>query len=74
MFKTPACEMKWAMYFDEWDLNWKDFFLVSFWQNIQTHILKSSVHLYMRNVILGLFDIENSKFNFVILHAKYFIL
>ena len=44
--------------------------LVSFWQNIQTHILKNSVHLDMRNVILGLFDIENWKFNFVILHAK----
>ena len=27
----------------------------------------------MRNVILGLFDIENSKFNSVILHAKYYI-
>ena len=125
--------MKWAMYFDEWDLNWKDIFsspflscmstklryfqfkilhrylavnkllaqigivdsdlcsfckrekediqhffwdcteLVSFWQNIQTHMLKNSVHLDMRNVVLGLFDIENSKFNFVILHAKYYI-
>ena len=27
----------------------------------------------MRNVILGLFDIENSKFNFVILHVKCYI-
>ena len=123
LFKTPVCEMKWAMYFDEWDLNWKDIFyspflsctstklryfqfkilhrylavnkllaqigiidsdlcsfckrekeniqhffwdcteLVSFWQNIQTHILKNSVHLDMRNVILGLFETENLKFN-----------
>ena len=47
--------------------------LVSFWQNIQTHILKNSVHLDMRNVVLGLCDIENSKFNFVILNAKYYI-
>ena len=30
-------------------------------------------HIHMRNVVLGLFDIENSKFNFVILNAKYYI-
>ena len=24
IFETPVCELKWAIYFEEWDLNWTD--------------------------------------------------
>lgn len=43
------------------------------WNKIQLHLLKISLQLNMRDVILGILDLENSKYNFVILHAKYYI-
>ena len=45
----------------------------TFWNKIQLHLLKNSLQLNMRDVILGILDFENSKYNFVILHAKYYI-
>ena len=38
LFKTPVCEMKWAMYFDEWDLNWKDIFSSPFLSCMSTKL------------------------------------
>ena len=47
--------------------------LTSFWHQIQSHMLRNSFELNERDVILGLLDFQNSKYNFVILHAKYYI-
>ncbi len=133
LFKSPVSEIKWALQFEDWDLNWKDIYsipfqsslsiklryfqfkilhryiavnkllaqigivnsdsctfckketediqhcfwncteITPFWNQFQTHLLGSSLELTLKDVILGLLDFETSKFNFLILHAKYYI-
>jgi len=133
IFKSPTSEVKWSLFFDEIDFNWKEIYCIAlhstlsiklryfqfkilhryiavnkllhqmkvidsdqctfcnnktediphlfwectvtaaFWKQVQTILMNNRVVLDMRGTLLGYLDIVNSKFNFVILYAKYFI-
>ena len=43
------------------------------WNQIRRYLLNESGNFNVRDIILGILDIERRKYNFVILHAKYYI-
>ena len=54
-------------------LFWQCDISFKFWKDVLDHVLKKKITLSMKDVILGIMDIDNSIYNFVILHAKYYI-
>ena len=51
-------------------LFWECNIITQFWNEVQMQILLNQVHLNMKSVLLGIWDLDTSKFNFVILHGK----
>ena len=54
-------------------LFWQCDISTRFWKDVQDHVLKKYVTLTMKDVILGILDIDSSIYNFVNLHAKQYI-
>jgi hypothetical protein len=47
--------------------------LTTFWNEFRTCILLNSFNLNERDIILGFVDIDKTKYNFILLFAKYYI-
>ena len=47
--------------------------LITFWNEFKNVILRNSFELNARDIILGFVDIDKSKYNFILLFAKYYI-
>jgi hypothetical protein len=45
----------------------------SFWLNVQNIILKSNPNFCKKDILLGIMDSPSYIYNFVILHAKYYL-
>ena len=43
------------------------------WSDVQSTVLKKQVNLLLKEIILGILDLENHVFNLVILHGKQYI-
>ena len=54
-------------------LFWQCDISTQFWKDVEDHVLKKSVALTMKDVILGILDADKKIFNFIILHAEQYI-
>lgn len=133
IMKPPIAEIKWALYMNDMNLNWAEFYTIplksslstklryfqfqllhrylpvnkflynlniidnnlcsfckqdvesfqhlfwdcgissSFWRNVQNIILKSNPNFDKKDILLGIIDSPYYTYNFVILHAKYYL-
>ena len=133
LFKTPKAEAKWAVFFDDMNLNWNDIYRIplssslstklryfqfkilhriiginenlfkygyvdsnlctfcnqeleniphlfwqcgtsaQFWKKVQDNIFKKKVTLTMKDVLMGILDVDYCHYNFVVLQGKKFI-
>ena len=46
---------------------------LNFWSDVQSTVFKKQVNLTLKDIILGILELENHVFNFVILHGKQYI-
>ena len=54
-------------------LFWQCGISTKFWKEVQDNIFKTNVNLTVKDVLLGILDVDNCHYNFVILQGKKYI-